>query len=69
MNIVKVAQPENVAFVMSLQEFIRQIPRIKESGFNVISIRDSQGERQNRTPYDTIDSAGFDNIYVATFDD
>ena len=68
------AQPSTahpVAQVYSLQEFIRNMPDIKQNGWNVISLRDTPegSSAYYQSLYQRIDGQAFPNIYVAIFDD
>ena len=71
MKIIKLAQNKQVAWVMSLDEFVHNLPHLKEAEVNAISIRDSQGASSeiNNQKYAQIDAAGLQNLYVETFDD
>jgi len=70
-KIFTIAEQEPVAIVMSIDEMVDNLSRIKELDLNVISIRDSESGRseQMRQAYATIDSAGLGNLYVEIFDD
>jgi len=69
MKIFRIAS-ESVTTVMSLDQFVGSLSKIKESGVNAVSIRDSVDTRgRNQEKYDIIDSAGLENLYVVEFDD
>ena len=61
----------NIAFVMSLDVFIRDLAQIKIRQLNVISIRDPDRHSSvlNRGKYRLIDESGFENLMIVHFDD